>query len=323
MRVDGTVLRVRKWYSALAPSAGPAERLLMYIPESTEGGQSERDWHAVFVHAPVALALLDLEGHWTEVNDALCGLLGYSRQELLALPAAAVTVPGEDPPEAWVRPLGQAHEDRVVLQRRYRHQNGQHLWMLVRVTLVRRGSDAEPAYLIGQYDTLATSRQEERHRGQLSLHDPLTGLAGRALLMDRLASTLALLPRYGTVLAVLMVDLDGLSPVNNHYGHLTGDQLLVAAADELLGSVCASDTVGRLGGDEFVVLSMVAEHAAAEKLRLRIARVLQHAHIDVPDGRIGVRASIGLAVTDHPGTDPETLLHTADMDMYCRKHQRR
>lgn len=323
VRSDGTVLRVRGFLSVVASSTGRPDVLLTQIHEIFEGEQPERDWRAAFVHAPAGMAVLDLDGHWTDVNDALCELLGYQREELLAASAAELTFPDDNLPGTVVRPLVDGHGDRVVLERRYRHRDGRVLWVLVRVALVRGGPDEEPAYLIGQYEEIDTRLQETSRWIHLSLHDPLTGLASRALLLDRLSSTLTALPQRGSVLAVIMVDLDGLKPVNDHYGHLTGDQLLVAAAEELLRTVRAGDTVGRLGGDEFVVLSTVTDQEAADGLRLRIARQLHHAHIEVPDGRIVVRASVGLATTESCDTDPETLLHTADMDMYRRKHRQR
>lgn len=319
VRSDGTVIWVLVNLSIIRDRDGHQQVFLSQIHDITDRHLSERRWHETFANAPNGMALFDLDGNWTEVNDALCDLLGFTRDELLSRRVEDLTYPSDRKPGTVLRPLVDSHEDSVTLERRYRHSDGHPLWVLLRVNLVR-GADDEPAYLVGQYEEIGNRRMDDAHLAHMALHDPLTGLANRALLTDRLRSRLAELPRDQTALAVLVVDLDGLKPVNDHYGHLTGDQLLVAAADELLSAVRAGDTVGRLGGDEFVVISAVEATSGPEALRDRVTRGLD-TELEVPGAHIRLRASVGLAVTRDPETSPEALIDAADRDMY--QHKRR
>ena len=156
---------------------------------------------------------------------------------------------------------------------------------------------------------------ELRHRAQ---HDPLTGLANRALLTERLEEALAR-GRPGTV-GVVAVDLDGFKAVNDAWGHEEGDLLLVEIADRLRQSARPGDTVARLGGDEFVLLrprlgAPGEIERYAEQVRERVARPYGQV-ADAPYDRI--TASVGAAVSERGGT-PRSLLARADAAMYVAK----
>src|SRR5207302_8595637 len=127
-------------------------------------------------------------------------------------------------------------------------------WVLVRGLAVRDA--AEQVYRLAGSMTDITERKEaEEKLLHDALHDALTGLPNRALLLDRLAHALARLQRRPDALfAVLFLDVDRFKNVNDSLGHMIGDQLLVAIARRLESVVSASDTVARLGGDEFVIL---------------------------------------------------------------------
>jgi diguanylate cyclase len=146
-----------------------------------------------------------------------------------------------------------------------------------------------------------------------ALHDPLTGLANRALFEDRLRQAMARVRRHGVATAVLFCDLDGFKLVNDTLGHAAGDELLGAVAERIAGVLRTQDTAARLGGDEFAVL---CEDVTGTHHALAIAeRVLAELR-EIPVG-----ASIGLAIA-HDGTErPETLLREADAAMYRAKER--
>ncbi|HEY1508601.1 MAG TPA: diguanylate cyclase, partial [Solirubrobacteraceae bacterium] len=130
----------------------------------------------------------------------------------------------------------------------------------------RELSDDELSFVRAVANTLATAlarlRDEERMRHD-AVHDPLTGLANRTLLRDRLEHALARSRRDGGDTAVLFIDLDNFKQINDAYGHAAGDVALVAVSNRLRTAVRPGDTVARLGGDEFVVIcERVDEHAA-------------------------------------------------------------
>ncbi|MFG1926327.1 putative bifunctional diguanylate cyclase/phosphodiesterase [Cryptosporangium sp. NPDC048952] len=160
--------------------------------------------------------------------------------------------------------------------------------------------------------TTELGAQRERFAHQ-AFHDPLTGLANRALFGERLEEALAGRP------ALLLIDLDGFKAVNDTRGHGAGDQLLVAVAGRLRGAVRATDTVARLGGDEFAVLLPGASASAdatgvATVILERIAEP-----VALGEGTpVSVRASVGIALADGSAT-AETLLRDADLALYEAK----
>lgn len=161
--------------------------------------------------------------------------------------------------------------------------------------------------------------EDERAKlAHLALHDPLTGLPNRALLLDRLAHAVALPAREERSVTVLFLDLDGFKAVNDGHGHMAGDTVLVAVAHCLLGLVRPADTVARLGGDEFVILcedlgGPLDTTAMTERIRAGVAVC----HSPQPGNALTV--SIGIAVAD-AGADPERILAEADRAMYADKH---
>ncbi|WP_164520276.1 EAL domain-containing protein [Specibacter cremeus] len=165
-------------------------------------------------------------------------------------------------------------------------------------------------------DVLARQATEMEHR---AFHDPLTGIANRALLMNRLGLALAQAGRVGTTITLLMIDVDDFKFVNDTLGHNIGDQLLCEIAERLGAIVRAGDTVARLGGDEFAVLAEQTSADHGQRLAQRIVDTLARP-VEIGGRRIIPRASIGLAATDatHP-VSPEEMLRNADLAMYAAK----
>ena len=151
-----------------------------------------------------------------------------------------------------------------------------------------------------------------------ALHDPLTGLANRALFGDRLEHALARPMPPGTTVAVLLIDLDDFKDLNDSLGHDAGDDLLTIIAARLQGHAGAGDTVARLGGDEFGLL--LEDTNAAQAMRMAEVMLEALARPVVLRGRDLVpTASIGIAIA--AGEDAETLLRNADTAMYAAKRQ--
>jgi diguanylate cyclase (GGDEF)-like protein len=152
-----------------------------------------------------------------------------------------------------------------------------------------------------------------------ALHDPLTRLPNRLLLMDRARQALARLHRSDGVVAMLFVDLDRFKAVNDNLGHDAGDQLLIAISERLAELMRDSDTVARLGGDEFVILAEDID-SAGEAMALA-QRVLDALEKPVPLGsaEVAMLASVGVSVAHDSNVDPEGMLREADVAMYRAK----
>jgi diguanylate cyclase (GGDEF)-like protein len=153
----------------------------------------------------------------------------------------------------------------------------------------------------------------------LALHDSLTGLPNRRLLLDRLESALARSRRNGRDIAVLFLDVDHLKRVKDELGHEAGDELLRTVAKNLLSVVRDSDTVARLGGDEFVVVC--EQIGTPDELEGLARRMLEAIHIPVvfPAGTLAISASIGIVTPNAPTDRPQDLLRAADAAMYRAK----
>ena len=174
-----------------------------------------------------------------------------------------------------------------------------------------------PVRLLGTNQDVTERTALEEQLRHLALHDALTGLPNRALLMDRLEHALMRGGKAGAV-AVLFVDLDNFKVVNDGLGHEAGDALLVAVARRLIEGVRPRDTLARLGGDEFVLLleDLVGEDEAARAAE-RIADRLRPP-IDLDGQRVFVTPSVGIAVAA-VGDRAEDLLRRADVAMYEAK----
>lgn len=154
---------------------------------------------------------------------------------------------------------------------------------------------------------------------QFALHDELTGLPNRRLLVDRYRQASALVQRQPRLLALLFIDLDGFKAINDTHGHAAGDAVLQQVAGRLRACIRSSDTACRLGGDEFVVLlpdlvGPASAVAAAGKIRARLAEPFV-----VGEATVEVAVSIGMAIHGVDGHDYGELLRAADAAMYREK----
>jgi diguanylate cyclase (GGDEF)-like protein/PAS domain S-box-containing protein len=167
---------------------------------------------------------------------------------------------------------------------------------------------------------ITAQRQAEEALVYQSLHDALTGLPNRVLLIDRAEQMLARARRYGTPVAALYLDIDGFKQINDRFGHAAGDELLQVFAMRLKDTLREADTAGRLGGDEFVVLlenfSMMAK---PEMVAERLCQVLaQPIELDSIEGRpVSVTTSVGIATGGRACADE--LLRDADFALYAAK----
>ena len=180
-------------------------------------------------------------------------------------------------------------------------------------------ADVVSAYLLNAQvrDKLQASSNRLR---EASLHDPLTGLPNRTLLMERLAHAFTPGRASARPSAVYFIDLDRFKTINDAHGHRVGDELLVAVARRLAGLLRPHDTLARLGGDEFVVFCEdldTVDNATA--IGGRMANALSRPFA-LSDCATTITASIGFAYADRGEHDAEQLVHDADMAMYQAKH---
>jgi diguanylate cyclase (GGDEF)-like protein/PAS domain S-box-containing protein len=160
----------------------------------------------------------------------------------------------------------------------------------------------------------------EKQLTHQAFHDPLTGLANRALFLDRAGHALALARRQGREVSVLYIDLDDFKKVNDSLGHSEGDRLLVAMAERLRSGVRIGDTIARLGGDEFAVL--IEDAAGSQGLSTAVERMQNalKASFVLSGNEVAMSVSIGVA-TARPDEAADELLRNADVAMYSAKRR--
>lgn len=188
---------------------------------------------------------------------------------------------------------------------------------------LKRSADALEHRVSERTHELETANAELRKKEQqlqyLAQHDPLTGLANRTLLDDRIAQAMARSRRSGREIAILVADLDGFKAVNDVQGHVVGDLVLAMIAARFAECVRTTDTVARMGGDEFViVVEDLHERADAERIAEKfIAAARKPA--DLASGQVQIGISIGIAYFPAHGEDTLQLIRHADAAMYAAK----
>lgn len=285
--------------------------------------------------------LLDLNGKFIEVNDSLCRLLGYSREELLKLGIADID--GIESPEETIRHMKAVADTGFdCFESRHRRKDGVLIDVESSVSFWRNGG----CYLCFSRDIGDRKRAEEQI-SHLARYDLLTGLANRGVFVEALEQAIARARRAASSFAVLYLDLDHFKDVNDTLGHPVGDLLLQAVADRLRGSIRADDTVARFGGDEFAVLltdikeplnAAIAagriQDAVGETIAVRqaaaaageVAGKIVHAvgePFSLQGNEVHIGASVGIAVYGLDSSDAETMLSHADVALYRVKTEAR
>ena len=295
---------------------GPHGRTRLSVAQVTDATvdrhrlrRSEQRFRAAFEAAAHGTALVSAQGWVLEANAALADLLGRPREELVGVHALELV----DTPPAPERDLRAA----ATVTRRLRHASGRLIHLQVTTTPVE-GDDGEPLVLVQVQDVTERRRSEKRLR-RLALHDQLTDLPARTLLLEHLHAALERRTPAAPLVAVLFVDLDEFKLVNDGLGHAVGDLVLRETARRLRAATRPHDTVARLSGDEFVVVCpALTDGQEAVTIADRLASMLREP-VQTGTDEVLVSASIGVAFSAGGGTTPEDLLRDADAAMYRAK----
>ena len=268
----------------------------------------------------IGLALADLSTRFVRVNAAYARLLSRPPEDLIGL-AFGDLLTGD---ERLGRVCGSA---AVQAEMSYVGPDGQTRWVLHGVTMVPDDHGQPAWYAVSAQDITERRAAEQELRSltatlaERAVRDPLTGLANRSLLEERLRAALSRDARTGTSTGVLFLDLDGFKAINDRHGHAVGDAVLRAVAARLREALRPGDTVGRLGGDEFVVLVETTTSAALEVLRDRLEYAVA-AELAIDGLQLDVGVSVGVSMASGGDVDPAHLLDQADTAMYTAKRAR-
>jgi diguanylate cyclase (GGDEF)-like protein/PAS domain S-box-containing protein len=278
---------------------------------------SERSFRVLFASNPHPMWVVDAQTlGFIAVNDAAVAQYGYTDEEFLATNLAGITeTAGVE--RRW-NPRTEPDVSRLL--QRHRLRGGD----VIDVEVSSHATDfaGQDAVLVLAQDVTDRIRLEEQLRDQ-ALHDPLTRLANRLLLQDRIEHALTRQRRSQRPFALLLLDLDNFKTVNDSLGHAAGDHLLVAVAGRLKGCLRSADSAARLGGDEFAILLEDVdgpEHASLVAERLV---AVMRSPFPVEQREIFLGVSIGLAMSDASRQTADEMLRDADLAMYAAKAQGR
>jgi diguanylate cyclase (GGDEF)-like protein/PAS domain S-box-containing protein len=318
-----------RWLSCtIAPMTpgAPDSALLVILRDVTDERfiadtvrHSEARLRAVFNQAAIAIALLDSDGTFTEVNPAAERLLGDDAARLIGR-AWDTFVPPEDVPgmHDLLAALRSHAEETRTTEQRFVRRDGRVLWTALTVTRV--DDPGGSSGLVAMMQDVTAQRALEAQLTFQAYHDPLTNLANRSLFRMRVERAIAQADAAPDSVAVLFLDLDNFKHINDSMGHAAGDALLYEVGRRLLNATRGCDTVARLGGDEFAVL-IDNVHSSGDCVRVaeRILDAMEQP-VELHGTPVRIGTSIGI-VRGTVGDTADDLLRNADVAMYSAKQR--
>ncbi|HEU5163227.1 MAG TPA: EAL domain-containing protein, partial [Thermoanaerobaculia bacterium] len=276
-------------------------------------------------NAPDAIVILTPPGDGTLprilfVNQAFCRMSGTSAEEVIGQPFEIFRAGENERPvhDILLHPLSQ-HSPFEGEATAYRRDGTEYFIEVLLVPI--HGAASQVTHWVAYMKDVSERKAQVAILEQQALHDMLTRLPNRTLLLDRVDQAVRLARRSGAPVGLMLLDLNGFKEVNDTLGHHTGDIVLQQVAARLRELMRESDTVARLGGDEFAfVLPTARDAASAYRVGQKVLRALESPFV-VEGARCEIGASIGIAMFPEHGSDAETLMKRADTAMYDAKRR--
>ncbi|MCU1392879.1 MAG: diguanylate cyclase/phosphodiesterase with and sensor(s) [Ilumatobacteraceae bacterium] len=319
-----------------------ADHLLWVLRDSTDTVRrlehDEARFRAAFDAAPAGMAMVTASGEILLANGALADMVGGERSSFGGTTLQSWIVPDDrqhvlDSLATVTADVPLVHGGEVRLmtfEMRFGVESARSriardpvgIWAGLSIAPLSIDHETTDCYVVHLLDVTVQKKLETELTHQ-ALHDPLTGLANRALLNDRMESAIARLDRHRCGVAVIFIDTDHFKVINDGLGHRAGDEVLMAVASRLRRIARVGDTVARFGGDEFVVVcDDLDDEAEAHALALRINEEFRRPLL-ISDRAIKLSVSTGVATTTDSSCDPQSLLRDADVAMYRAKAEGR
>jgi diguanylate cyclase (GGDEF)-like protein/PAS domain S-box-containing protein len=298
----------------LAEQEGIREALLLAQSEA------EARFRAVFEGAPTGVGIATTDGTILDVNQSLCDMLGYARDEVRGHRVEDFLQPDDVPgsQEAFAELL-HGDRDHLRLERAYPRRDGELVWTDVVLSLIR-DRDGAARYVVAMVCDITERHLLQTRLRHQALHDPLTRLPNRTLFFERLGEVLIEPAGPDARIGVCYLDVDGFKMVNDTLGHDVGDELLLAVAHRLHNSLAGPGLlVARMGGDEFVILVERSPGTAALVDVAEAALAAVRAPVYLRGHEITVSASVGVVERPVRGTSPADLMKAADTTLYWAK----
>jgi diguanylate cyclase (GGDEF)-like protein/PAS domain S-box-containing protein len=285
----------------LQPSDGPAP------------GELEGPHYAIaFEASPIGMALYNVDGEFTRVNDAMCRLLGRTRESVIGVRDQELTHPDDRQSDLDAAERIFAGElDRWQTEKRFVRPDDEVVWVIANLTF-HRDADDRPLTWLGLFQDITEHRR-------LAERDPLTDLHNRRSFERSLADHVRHAARYGGDGAVVLFDLDEFKAINDRFGHHAGDVVLQTVAEAMVDRLRQTDVVARLGGDEFAVVLPHADPGAAEYVGRTLVSLVGGLGPRFDGSELRITSSVGVAPFAVAPNDPDAVLRAADRALYEAK----
>jgi diguanylate cyclase (GGDEF)-like protein/PAS domain S-box-containing protein len=322
LRSDGQPVWMRERTTVLRGADGRPEAVHGVFVEITRDKEAEAREAAILEAALDAIVTIDSEGRVVEFNPAAVAMFGYAREDAIGREMADLIVPPH---------LREAHRSGLA-----RAAGGRPRMLGQRLSLTAQRADGSefPAELTitrlqlpgramftGHIRDITDRVRTETALRDRAYHDPLTGLANRAQLEERLAGALERARANATSVVLLYVDLDRFKLVNDSFGHAVGDEILTLAGRRMERTLRASDLLARHGGDEFLIL-LADVDGDAQRVADAVARKVVHALTEpfaISGLEFQIEATVGVSVFPDDAESADALLRHADAAMYAGK----
>jgi len=328
--VDNTLLGTFAIYHK-EPSSPSVEdlQLIEYVTlitaiaiERSQSSEQQKLSARVFNDTHEGITITDANKQIIEVNPAFCEITGYTRDEAIGKNPGFISSGKQS--KAFYQSMWQSLNESGYWRGEVwnRKKTGELYAELLSISSLK-DSGGKIGNYVGMFSDITQSKKQQDRLNLLAHYDVLTNLPNRTLFVDRFNQAIAHSKRSNTQLAVCFLDLDNFKPVNDNYGHETGDQLLIQVAERIKCCLRNEDTISRQGGDEFaLLLSDISSYAECEKTLIRILNALDEPYL-INEVEHRVTASCGVTLYPSDEGDIDTLLRHADQAMYDAKQSGR
>ncbi|MFH0710865.1 MAG: sensor domain-containing diguanylate cyclase [Pseudomonadota bacterium] len=275
---------------------------------------------SVFTSAKEGIVITNTSGIIVDVNEAYALITGYSKDEIIGQNAGFLK--SEKHGKAFYK-----HMWEELIRNKYwigeiwnRRKNGEIFVERLTISAICDSNENISSY-VGLLTDITMGKDYESNLERMAFYDSLTGLPNRLLLSERTHQAMSLSKRFNSMMAVCYLDLDEFKPVNDNYGHSTGDALLIEIGHRMQKCVRESDTVARIGGDEFAILLLnINTKKECENIIIKLLESINKSYTLPNNEHIKVGASIGITLyPQDDDTTAEVLLRHADQAMYLAK----
>jgi len=285
--------------------------------------KSEERFRKYFELGLIGMAKTSLDKGWLELNDTLCKMFGYSREELSKLSWTELTHPEDLAADlAYFNKILAGEIDDYSMEKRFFHKDGSIIFTIISVSVVRDADNSIDHFIAHVADISELKHADEQITFQAS-HDALTGLVNRYEFERRAEQMLSISSESEDEHALCFMDLDQFKVVNDTCGHVAGDEMLRQLSTALQDAVRHHDTLARLGGDEFGVLMEHCSLDDAHRVATTLQQTIQNYQFAWEGHSFKVGVSMGLVAMTKTTTNLSELLRDADAACYIAKDKGR